>query len=59
MFYPPLLCRGKCELTRCLQTFWLGETLKYYYLTFADEDVISLDEWVFNTEAHPFKRPKA
>jgi mannosyl-oligosaccharide alpha-1,2-mannosidase len=33
------------------------ETLKYFYLLFAEEDLISLDDWVLNTEAHPFKRP--
>ncbi|OAA45666.1 Glycoside hydrolase, family 47 [Metarhizium rileyi] len=40
-----------------METFWLAETLKYFYLTFEDESVINLDEWVFNTEAHPVKRP--
>lgn len=40
-----------------MESFWLAETLKYYYLLFAEPDVISLDEWVLNTEAHPFKRP--
>lgn len=35
------------------QSFILAETLKYLYLIFADRDVMSLDEWVFNTEAHP------
>ncbi|KAL6834812.1 glycoside hydrolase family 47 protein [Trichoderma camerunense] len=40
-----------------METFWLAETLKYFYLIFDDEGVIDLDEWVFNTEAHPFKRP--
>lgn len=39
------------------QSFWLAETLKYFYLIFAAPDVISLDEYVFNTEAHPLKRP--
>ena len=34
------------------------ETLKYFYLVFSEPDVIDLDEWVFNTEAHPFRRPK-
>ncbi|KAG0146546.1 hypothetical protein CROQUDRAFT_657175 [Cronartium quercuum f. sp. fusiforme G11] len=29
--------------------------LKYYYLLFEDPEIISLDEYVFNTEAHPFK----
>lgn len=26
---------------------------KYMYLLFNDEDVVPLDKWVFNTEAHP------
>ncbi|TWU78182.1 hypothetical protein ED733_007733 [Metarhizium rileyi] len=38
-----------------MESFWLAETLKYYYLLFSGPDVISLDEWVLNTEAHPFK----
>lgn len=37
------------------QSFWLAETLKYSYLIFTDDDTINLDEWVFNTEAHPLK----
>lgn len=37
------------------ETFWTAETLKYFYLIFADERTVSLDEWVFNTEAHPFR----
>ncbi|KAM0284159.1 hypothetical protein ACHAQH_002149 [Verticillium albo-atrum] len=41
-----------------MESFWLAETLKYFYLLFADTDVISLDDWVLNTEAHPFRRPK-
>jgi len=40
-----------------MESFWLAETLKYFYLLFSDEDVINLDEWVLNTEAHPFRRP--
>lgn len=40
-----------------MESFWLAETLKYFYLLFTGPEVISLDEWVFNTEAHPFKRP--
>jgi mannosyl-oligosaccharide alpha-1,2-mannosidase len=39
-----------------MESFWLGETLKYFYLVFSEPELISLDEWVFNTEAHPFKR---
>lgn len=39
-----------------MESFWMGETLKYFYLIFSDPDLVSLDEWVFNTEAHPFRR---
>eukprot|EP00039_Didymoeca_costata_P019723 m.338677 g.338677 ORF g.338677 m.338677 type:complete len:734 (-) comp18502_c0_seq1:111-2312(-) len=35
------------------QSFFLAETLKYLYLIFSDDDLVSLDKWVFNTEAHP------
>ena len=27
--------------------------LKYLYLLFLDDDLVPLDQWVFNTEAHP------
>lgn len=36
-----------------MDSFWTAETLKYFYLLFADEDLIPLDKFVFNTEAHP------
>lgn len=39
-----------------MESFWIAETLKYYYLLFAETNLISLDEWVLNTEAHPFRR---
>ncbi|CAI6337164.1 unnamed protein product [Periconia digitata] len=48
---PPAMPENKME------SFWLAETLKYFYLIFSPPDMISLDEWVFNTEAHPFRRP--
>lgn len=48
----------KVEMADSMESFWLGETLKYFYLIFAEPELISLDEWVFNTEAHPFKRLK-
>ncbi|KAK3388477.1 glycoside hydrolase [Sordaria brevicollis] len=41
-----------------MESFWLAETLKYFYLAFSPPDVISLDDFVLNTEAHPFRRPK-
>ncbi|KAH9486193.1 Mannosyl-oligosaccharide 1,2-alpha-mannosidase [Psilocybe cubensis] len=37
-----------------METFFLSETLKYLYLLFSDSNVIPLDRYVFNTEAHPF-----
>lgn len=37
-----------------LESFFFAEVLKYLYLTFADIDVVSLDNYVFNTECHPF-----
>ncbi|KFY63759.1 hypothetical protein V496_03714 [Pseudogymnoascus sp. VKM F-4515 (FW-2607)] len=40
-----------------MESFWLAETLKYFYLLYSEPDVLSLDEWVLNTEAHPFRRP--
>ncbi|XP_004486029.1 mannosyl-oligosaccharide 1,2-alpha-mannosidase MNS3 isoform X1 [Cicer arietinum] len=36
-----------------METFFLGETLKYLYLLFGDSSHIPLDKFVFNTEAHP------
>ena len=41
-----------------MESFWTAETLKYFYLIFSEPDLISLDDYVFNTEAHPFLRPK-
>ncbi|KAJ8108873.1 hypothetical protein OPT61_g7864 [Boeremia exigua] len=40
-----------------MESFWLAETLKYFYLIFSDPDDISLDDFVLNTEAHPFRIP--
>ncbi|KAF4555346.1 putative glycosyl hydrolase family 47 protein 5 [Elsinoe fawcettii] len=39
-----------------MESFWLAETLKYFYLLFGPDDVLPLDKVVFNTEAHPFPR---
>ncbi|CAN3486237.1 endoplasmic reticulum mannosyl-oligosaccharide 1,2-alpha-mannosidase [Diutina catenulata] len=37
------------------ESFWWAETLKYLYLLFDDTNMFPLDQYVFNTEAHPFK----
>ncbi|KAK0610983.1 glycoside hydrolase [Immersiella caudata] len=42
-----------------MESFWLAETLKYFYLALSPPDLISLDEYVLNTEAHPFRRPQS
>lgn len=34
------------------QSWFLAETLKYLYLLFSPTDVMPLDKFVFNTEAH-------
>uniref|UniRef100_A0A914CU97 alpha-1,2-Mannosidase n=1 Tax=Acrobeloides nanus TaxID=290746 RepID=A0A914CU97_9BILA len=36
-----------------MESFFLAESLKYLYLLFADEPLIKLNEYVFNTEGHP------
>lgn len=40
-----------------METFFIAETLKYLYLTFVPNPraVVDLDEFVFNTEAHPLR----
>lgn len=39
-----------------MESFFLGETLKYLYLLFdPDTEVDILNKHVFNTEAHPLK----
>nr|GAT60312.1 predicted protein [Mycena chlorophos] len=48
---------GKVVYGDKTESFWFAETLKYLYLTFDDPKHISLDDYVFNTEAHPLKAP--
>lgn len=36
-------------------SFFMAEVLKYLFLLFSDDDVLPLDEWVLNTEAHPLR----
>ncbi|ODQ64906.1 seven-hairpin glycosidase [Nadsonia fulvescens var. elongata DSM 6958] len=38
------------------ESFWMAETLKYFFLLFDEPEVVSLDQYVLNTEAHPFRR---
>ncbi|KAF8860937.1 putative mannosyl-oligosaccharide alpha-1,2-mannosidase [Acephala macrosclerotiorum] len=39
-----------------MESFWLAETLKYFFLLFSEPNLVSLDDFVFNTEAHPLKQ---
>lgn len=48
--------RGKRD---SMESFWFAETLKYFYLIFSDSSLVSLDEFVFNTEGHPFRKPRS
>ncbi|CAK3738419.1 glycoside hydrolase family 47 [Lecanosticta acicola] len=43
------------SMSNNLDSFFFAEVLKYLYLTFTEPDVVDLSEWVFNTEAHPFR----
>eukprot|EP00727_Mastigamoeba_balamuthi_P009541 m51a1_g5209 putative mannosyl-oligosaccharide -alpha-mannosidase mns2-like (519) ;mRNA; f:239782-242196 len=36
-----------------MPSYFLAETIKYLYLIFAPTDLVPLDKFVFNTEAHP------
>ena len=36
-----------------MESFWIAETLKYLLLTHSDANMLDLDKWVLNTEAHP------
>jgi mannosyl-oligosaccharide alpha-1,2-mannosidase len=37
------------------ESWFLAETLKYLWLTFQSDDILPLDKYVFNTEAHPIE----
>ncbi len=39
-----------------MESFWLAETLKYFYLLFSEPKLVSLDDYVLNTEAHPLRK---
>ncbi|KAL9084540.1 MAG: hypothetical protein Q9165_008043 [Trypethelium subeluteriae] len=47
---------GHASKQDSMESFWMSETLKYFYLIFSEPEFLSLDTFVFNTEAHPFRR---
>jgi mannosidase alpha-like ER degradation enhancer 2 len=44
------------QQTDRMESYFLAETLKYLYLTFASRETLNLDKVVFNTEAHPIRK---
>jgi len=51
--YDGLRTANDCKSHDDVQQSWfVAETLKYLYLIFAPNDVLPLDKFVFNTEAH-------
>lgn len=49
---------GLGDLDDTMESFWLAETLKYFYLLFDEPERWSLDHWVLNTEAHFLRIPE-
>ena len=39
-----------------METFFIAETMKYLYLIFNERAGLNIDDYVFSTEAHPFKK---
>jgi hypothetical protein len=39
-----------------MSTFFIAETMKYFYLIFSEHKTINPEEWVLTTEAHPFRK---
>ncbi len=39
-----------------MHSFFFAETLKYLYLLFVPNDALRFDRFIFNTEAHPFRK---
>lgn len=53
-WYVPTQLSGESEQRLIVQ--FQAETLKYFYLLFGPDDILPLDQVVFNTEAHAFPR---
>ena len=52
-----MLLRWGCNISTdtCARSFLFAEVFKYFYLIFEKPTVVSLDEYVFGTECHPYK----
>jgi mannosidase alpha-like ER degradation enhancer 2 len=54
--YAALSSVEKKEKKDEMESFFLAETLKYFYLLFAPPETLDLSKVTFNTEAHPIRR---
>ncbi|KAH7337659.1 glycoside hydrolase [Rhizoctonia solani] len=45
--------KNAASATNSQPSYFLAETLKYLYLLFSDDSALPLDQFIFNTEAHP------
>jgi mannosidase alpha-like ER degradation enhancer 2 len=45
------------EKNDSMQSFLFAETFKYFYLLFAPPKTLDFNRIIFNTEAHPMRRP--
>ena len=41
-----------------MESYWMARNLKYLYLIFSSPDVLSSNEYVFNSGGHPLKIPE-
>ena len=39
-----------------MATYFIAETLKYYYLVVEEDTEVNIKDYVFSTEAHNFKK---
>ena len=46
------------ESADSMESFAFAETFKYYYLLFSPPDLLSFDDYVYTTEAHPLLVPR-
>ncbi|KAJ5579743.1 uncharacterized protein N7459_005728 [Penicillium hispanicum] len=49
---------GEPAQSDSMESYWMAQTLKYFYLMFSSPDLISLDKYVFNSGGHPLQVPQ-
>lgn len=43
---------GNTRTRDIMDSYWIAETLKYFYLLFSEQKKVDLDKFLFNTEGH-------